>query len=75
MTDETITPIAPFVQAYRRLTQPQFERVKCLCRAVSLDEQFLWLDLLCETGAMSHAEAWEIIAEEILPVGDGADDE
>lgn len=75
MTDETITPIMPIAQANRRLSRSQFERVEGMCAALAVDEQFLWLDLLCEMGAMSHAEAWEIIAKEILPVGDGADDE
>jgi hypothetical protein len=61
------TPGVYLAQAIGGLTPSQLERVELLCGALALDEQFLWLEIFCEVGAMTYAQAWEIIAKEIVP--------
>lgn len=62
-----IPPTTRTPPAQGAMTLSQIDRVKLLCQALATDEQFLWLDLLCEVGALSHAQAWEIIGLDIAP--------
>lgn len=64
----SLIPPTPGVRlAQGAMTLSQIDRVKLLCHALATDEQFLWLDLLCEVGVLSHAQAWEIIGLDIAP--------